>query len=574
MKQKLSFVMGALGIALLLLAFTHGNFSTKDNSSRKKIISCGPDWVELKKVMEETDIPVIPGAGSYAWKITTNSDSAQFYFNQGINMYYAFHIIESMASFKKAAKFDPDAAMLQWAQALAYGPNINDLGYAASPDALMTSERAVDISSNCTEKEKMLIRAQKARYSSDSTISRAHLNQVYADQMKKAYEAFPADADIAALYADALMLQHPWDLWSINGQPRPWTPQIREVLEKLLLQTPHHPGANHYYIHVMEASPEYALALPSADRLGALTPGLSHTVHMPSHIYLRAGHYEKGTSVNEAAVASYRKIVPLYNPVTGNEFLYVIHNLHMKTNNAMLAARSVYSKKSARETAASIPADYLTMGGAMANYLQYIHGSPILIDVKFGDWNALVKLEKPDAKLVFSNVLYHFGRGMGFAGKMNINQAKEELASLENVMEDSILYLPFTPFSTSIESARVARDLLKGTIALYELRFDDGISSFREAVKTEEGMVYNEPRDWFLNPGQYLGNALFIAGRYEEAKNAFLKDLQRNNENAWSLYGLWQTYKQLGRKKEAKAVSERFNKASLLSDITFPGAAY
>ncbi len=100
------------------------------------------------------DIPPIPGAGNHKWKISTTNDSAQFYFNQGINMYYSFHIIEAMASFKKAVKFDPGCAMLYWAQALAYGPNINDLGYAASPEALQASEKAWDLSQDVPTRER------------------------------------------------------------------------------------------------------------------------------------------------------------------------------------------------------------------------------------------------------------------------------------------------------------------------------------------------------------------------------------------------------------------------------------
>ena len=179
--------------------------------------------------------------------------------------------------------------MLQWAQALAYGPNINDLGYAASPDALLASTKAAELSANATDKEKMLIQAQLIRYSADSTMKREKLNQLYVDKMKAAYDKFTDDANVAALYADALMLQHPWDLWKIDGKPKPWTPTIREVLEKLLIKYPDHPGANHYYIHVMEPSPYADKALPSADRLGQLSPGLSHLVHMPSHIYRRTG---------------------------------------------------------------------------------------------------------------------------------------------------------------------------------------------------------------------------------------------------------------------------------------------
>ena len=146
MKPHQTFSAIALA-AFILFAF---RFNEKQKQSsvdliefkKKNIIRCGPDWDKLKDWLKEADIPPVPGAGTYKWKISTRNDSAQFYFNQGINMYYSFHIIEAMASFKKASKFDSGCAMLYWAQALAYGPNINDLGYAASPDALAATAKA------------------------------------------------------------------------------------------------------------------------------------------------------------------------------------------------------------------------------------------------------------------------------------------------------------------------------------------------------------------------------------------------------------------------------------------------
>src|SRR3981081_1170440 len=166
--------------------------------NRKILSVAAPTGASLKYWVEETDIPPMPGAGNYKWKISTRNDSAQFYFNQGINMYYSFHIIEAMASVKKAARFDPGCAILNWAQALAYGPNINDNGYSASPDALTAIRRASKLAEAATDKEKMLVYALSVRYSNDSTVSREKLNQQYVNAMKVAYEKYPHDADIAA----------------------------------------------------------------------------------------------------------------------------------------------------------------------------------------------------------------------------------------------------------------------------------------------------------------------------------------------------------------------------------------
>ncbi len=573
MKEKILFISAALVIAFLL-AFRHADIkNTQYNAladvkiKKKNIVRCSPDWESLKDWIEEADIPPIPGAGNHKFKISTTSDSAQFYFNQGINMYYSFHIIESMASFKKAANFDPGCAMLQWAQALAYGPNINDLGYAASPEALATCNKAVELSTSSSDKEKMLIQAQRIRYSDDSTESRQKLNQLYVDKMKEGYQKFPDDADVAALYADALMLQHPWDLWKIDGTPKPWTPLIREVLEKLLAKHPENPGANHYYIHVMEPSPYAAKALPSADRLGKLTPGLSHTVHMPSHIYLRTGNYRKGALVNENAVNSYKRVIPLYGPVTGADFLYIIHNLHMQTNHAMLAGRLTYSVQSAIQTVNSIPKDYLSAPGAFGSAAQYIYMTPVLVDIRFGRWNELLKRTAPEASHVYSNILYRFGKGMAYAHFNKIVEAENELKLVRELMKDSILLIPLSPFSAAIEGAIVAENLLSGTIALNGKKYTDAIIAFAKAVTTEENMVYNEPRDWLLNPKHYLGNAYLLTKQWANAEKTFKKDLLNNNENGWALTGLYKSL--LGQKKatETAKVLLRVKKGFAQADI-------
>lgn len=578
MKPHLTF--SAIALSAFILFVFRFNEKQKQSSvnvaefKKKNIIRCAPDWDKLKDWLEETDIPPVPGAGIHKWKISTKSDSAQFYFNQGINMYYSFHIIEAMASFKKGAKFDENSPMLHWAQALSYGPNINDFGYTASPEALSASGKAIEFSARCSEKEKALIEAQQVRYSYDSSQTRSMLNQLYVDKMKDAYEKFPDDADVASLYADAMMLQHPWDLWNIDGTPKPWTPLIRDVIEKVLAKNPNHPGANHYYIHVMEPSPYAAKALPSAERLGKTNPGLSHVVHMPSHIYLRTGLYNKGIEVNVNAVNSYKKSIPLYAPVTGADFLYIIHNLHMKTNNAMLAGNYKISEAAAIETRNSIPAEYLSIPAPMGNVVQYIYMTPVLVYVRFGKWDELLQQDKPGASLVYASILHHFGRGMAFAAKSKISEANQELVAMKTLMADTSLAMPFTPFSAAIEGAIVASKLLSGSIALKSGKTNDAITDFTEAVNVEQKMIYNEPRDWLLNPRQWLGNAYLVAGDGSNAEKTFNADLQLNNDNGWALFGLNKALMIQKKYSEAAPVLTRYKKAFSKADINILSPVY
>ncbi len=579
MNDRLRFSLTVLGVLILVATHfmenkNHGTTSFDLTEFKKKNIArCSPDWNELKDRLEETSIPPIPGAGIYKWKISTKNDSAQFYFNQGINMYYSFHIIEAMASFKKAAKFDDKCGIIYWAQALAYGPNINDFGYRASPEALEATQKAMD-NAGYTSIEKGLIHAISLRYSDDSSQTREKLNEDYVKAMKELYDDLNTNPDVAALYADAMMLQHPWDLWNTDGTPKPWTPLIREVLEKLLAKNPMHPGANHYYIHVMEPSPYAAKALPSADRLGKTNPGLSHVVHMPSHIYLRTGLYQKGIDVNVNAVNSYKRSVPLYAPVTGADFLYVIHNLHMKTNNAMLAGNYKISEAAALETRNSIPAEYLSMTAPVGNVLQYIYMTPVFNHIRFGKWDEILKEPQPDKAHVYSNVLYHFARSIAYSRKNDRDAASNELDAMREFMKDSSLNIPMTPFSAPSVGAEVAHMLLLGVIHEDKDLLDGAIKYYKKADSIETKMVYNEPRDWLLSPKHFLGNAYLLKGDGVNAEKIFSADLRNNAENGWALFGLHKALLLQKKNAEAIKVLARHKAAFAKADIKITAPSY
>lgn len=578
----LLFVIAAMIAAFALFAFRFDSKQKQTVSSKnlidfkkKNIIRCSPDWNELKDWLEETSIPPIPGAGIHKWKISTKNDSAQFYFNQGINMYYSFHIIEAMASFKKAAKFDENSAIIYWAQALSYGPNINDYGYRASPEALTALNRAKELSSNATELEKALIDATSVRYTADSAdATRAKLNQDYTDMMKKVYEKFSSNADAMALYADAMMLQHPWDLWFPDGTPKPWTPHIREVLEKILAKNPMHPGANHYYIHVMEPSPYAAKALPSAERLGKTNPGLSHVVHMPSHIYLRTGLYQKGIDVNIKAVNSYRQAIQLYPGVTANDFIYIIHNEHMKANNAMMTGNYRSSVAAAEDVRASIPSDYLSIPAPVGNVVQYIYTTPIFVQLRFGKWDDVLQNPQPAKEHIYANVLYHFARGVAFSRKNDRDAASKELDAMREFMRDSSLSIPMSPFSAPSVGADVAHFLLLGIIHEDKKLYDGAVKYYKMADSVEASMVYNEPRDWLLSPKHYLGHAYLLKGDGANAEKIFKKDLLNNNENGWALYGLYRSYVLQKKTAEASKAMARYKTAFAKAGIKITSSVY
>ncbi|MBL7699876.1 MAG: tetratricopeptide repeat protein [Chitinophagaceae bacterium] len=559
-------------IAAISFPFTSSKNSTIEEITALKLksaMACTPDRTSIAKIIAEgEEITLLPGSGNYVWKINTGSDSAQLYFNQGMNMYYGFHIIEAIASLKKAVAFDESNPMIHWAEALAYGPNINDVVYAAAPDALAATQRAMELSSSANDVEKALIQAMSVRYSADTTISRETLNQAYVDAMKAVAEKFPGNADVLALYADAMMLQHPWDLWTYDGVPKPWQPAIQEVLERVIKLNDMHPGGNHYYIHTVEASGTPEKAMHSADVLGKITPGLSHMVHMPSHIYLRTGHFDRGIAINAEAVATYREYMKRFPPSGGNAFIYYWHNLHMLVNCAMLAGRYNEALTSADELAQALDEQTLSEPAPVGSFLGYMYVTPLLVNTRFSKWDAILAAKQPASKFTYANVLYHFAKGMAYAGTSKLDEANNEVMQMEELMKDENLKIPMSPFSAVIEGSNVALETLRGSIALKKNDVKQAITHFENAAKREWQMVYTEPRDWTLNPYHYLGNAYLADKNYKKAEEAFRQDLSGNARNVWALAGLEKALRMQGKKKEAGQVKNELKEASKKSDIS------
>jgi tetratricopeptide (TPR) repeat protein len=145
---------------------------------------------------------------------------------------------------------------------------------------------------------------------------------------------------------------------------------------------------------------------------------------------------------------------------------------------------------------------------------------------------------------------------------------------METLSADSVLKLPFTPFSPAVDGAVIAMELLRGTIYLKQAERDKAVTAFRKAVTTEAGMVYNEPRDWLLNPRHFLADACIKKGDYKEAERTIGADLAVNNENGWSLFGYWQLLNAQHKTAAASQMKARFKKAFAKADIELSGPVY
>ena len=540
----------------------------------RNAIRCSPLLNNIN-FADSAAIPLLKGWGKYRMPATTNNDSAKIYFEQGINMYYGFHVIEALASFEKAVKFDTSFAMGYWGKALSYGPNINDYGYSASPDALTAVDKAFAFSNRCSPVEKALIEAMQVRYSADSTQSRSALNQLYADAMKKVYLRFGESADAAALYVDALMVQHPWDLYYKNYQPKAWTAEIVNTLEKLLQKYPQHPGAAHYYIHAVEASahPEKGLAVSKI--LPGLMPGVAHLVHMPSHIYIRSGYYGIGEQVNDDAVKGYYDYLNQFPAVVNNSPLYLIHNLHMQATCANMEGRYKHSMKIAADCSNSFDSTMQDTPDYIGIFIQYVYMTPLLTQIRFGRWDDILKTTQPPAAHIYANLLWHYGAGLAYARKHDFSNAANELTTINNEMSNQQLKAPAPSYANpGIAGAEVAATILEGVIAEEKSDYSKSIAALQHAVVLEDSMVYNEPKDWVHPARQYLGNVYCKAKKFAAAEKVYRQDLVINPNNGWSLTGLAIALTGQAKNEEALKVKARAAKAFAKADMAVPRSVF
>lgn len=542
---------------------------------QKFIKACAVDIASFNLADASNLIPLLDGWGHYIMPVTATNDSARIYFEQGINMYYGFHIIEALASFDKSTRFDSSFAMGYWGMALSYGPNINDYGYTASPEALKAIAKAGEFSASCTPVEKAMINAIQVRYTADTTQTREHLNQLYADAMHKVYTQFPESIDAAALYADALMIQHPWDLYDRYGKAKTWTPPIVDVLEAILKKYPKHPGAAHYFIHAVEASDHPEKALVVSDELATLMPGVAHLVHMPAHIYIRTGNYVKGFDVNEQAVNGYENYLSKYPAVINNAFLYLVHNVHMQATCAHMDGRYADAMKLSIDTRNSFDTSFMSIPDFMGIYVQYIYMTPVLTQIRFGKWNDILNDTEIAPAYVYARLLQHYARGLAYARKNDLLHAQQELALLQNTLENEQLKAPAPNYANpGINGARIAEKILQGVIAEEQNKLQQSITYLQQAVELEDAMVYNEPKDWVHPARQYLGNVFIKAGRYAEAEKAFSEDENINPNNGWSYTGLISALKKLNKHQEAAKVQELLDKTFARTDSEIKAAVF
>jgi tetratricopeptide (TPR) repeat protein len=516
-------------------------------------------------------VPLFDNLGTHHHAITTQVPDAQRYFDQGLRLVYAFNHEEAIRAFREAARLDPTCAMAWWGVALASGPNYNlPLDPEREAAALDAVARGNALAAQASPRERQYLDAVAIRYGKAPGGDRKALDRAYAEAMKKVMQDDPSDLDAAVIYAEALMVLRPWDLWTLDGHPNPGTEEIVATLERVLQKAPDHPGANHYYIHAVEASRTPERALESARRIGTAMPGAGHLVHMPSHIYMRTGRWEDAAAANERAIVVDQAYIEKEKPAGVYPMMYYPHNLHFLWSAASMQGRSRDALAAARQVGGAIEPDMLR---AMP-MLEYFAPTVVFGLVRFGRWDDVLKEPAPGDDFVYATGMWHYARGMAFAATGRADDAARERAHVETAAK-------VTPIDRIVADNQPARRLLElaaavlaGESAARAGNAETAIRELERAVVLEDALPYTEPPAWYFPVRQSLGAALLAAGRTDAAAAVYREDLRRNPENGWSLFGLAKSLRAGGEARAAAATDRRFRSAWTRADVTLTASRF
>ena len=543
--------------ALMLVYLSHQSFA----------MSADADTVSRHALL-------VPKSGTYSRAISTDVALAQTYFDQGLRLAWGFYFPESIASYQEASRLDPTHPMPYWGIAHAAGPNPNSR-YAQMPDdpqgaGLAAIEAALDRIDRATPMEAALIKALYVFYNAKSIPDPRERDRAYLAEMRKLNKKHPYDPDIAALYAGSFMSIRRWDYWDKSGEAKGETLAVAEALEHVINTGDPHPGVFHLHIHLIEASLEPERAMVSADALEATLPIGGHVVHMPAHIFVRVGDYQRAIDNNLRSLAVDKEFaqhwgdlpLPSIGTYPLSHKIHAGHALDFVRYAATMQGSSELAIKSAKQMAEAISQHGTPMGRTQKRV-----AAPWVTLKIFGQWDELLTIESLPHSTPYLDGILSYVKGSAYIAKGSLDRAKQELSNIQRIAQSPDVSVNRAGATATAELLALAAHALDGEIKLAEGDLAGAIAAFEKGVALEDTNNYTEPPDWPQSMRLYLGNALMVAGRFDEAEAVFRKDLRWHQNNGWSLFGLMKALAAQNKKNEAKVIQKQWSSVWSHADV-------
>lgn len=530
---------------------------------------------------EQSSLSVLmPKSGTYSRPISTGNAEAQQFFDQGLRFAWGFYFPESIASYQEASRLAPDHPMPYWGIAHAAGPNPNSR-YAQMPDdpqgaGLAAIEAALARINRATPMEAALINALYVFYDAKSIPDPRERDRAYLAEMRKLNQQYPDDPDVAALYAGSFMSIRRWDYWDKNGDAKGETLAVAKALEHVINTGDPHPGVYHLHIHLIEASLEPERAMVSADALEATLPIGGHVVHMPAHIFVRVGDYQRAIDNNLRSLAVDKEFaqhwgdIPLPNIGTYplSHKIHAGHALDFVRYAATMQGSSELAIKSAKQMA-----EAMSQHGTPMGRMQKRVAAPWVTLKIFGKWDELLAIEPLKHSTPYLTGILAYVKGSAHVAKGQFDEAAEKLSEIHRIAASPDVSVNRAGATATAELLALAAHALEGEMKMAQGDLDGAIAAFEKGVALEDTNNYTEPPDWPQSMRLYLGAALLKAGRAADAEAVFRRDLRWHQNNGWSLFGLTQALEAQGKSEEARSKKDAWAEVWSQADISLTAPA-
>jgi tetratricopeptide (TPR) repeat protein len=535
--------------------------------------------------------------GTHTTPITTISAETQRWFDLGLNWCLGFNKAEGIKCFRKALEFDPDCVMAHWGIAYGAGPFYNliwrehgeaeaksatRLGYDHIQQARAHYRAAADL-------ERQLVEALAQRFQKPHPVPPEEFDRWdddYAAALRRVYFSYPDNHDVMALLVEALIMRTPRRLWDVKtGKPMAGS----DILEALQLcdrsismtneaGVPQHPAIVHLHIHAMEMANDPERAIASADALAAMPTDAGHMNHMPGHIYVLCGDYQKACEVSERAIKSDDMYLSYAGPFT----IYTTacaHDLHLMMYASMFQGRYATSIQAADKLCALLTREVLSVPDRpkFAMSLEAYYAMRMHVLVRFGRWQEIIDEPMPDdpALYLVTTSMHHYAKGVAHAFLKQFPEAERE----RRLFHESVARIPpgrrffNNPARTVLG---VGEMLLEGELEYHKGNFEVAYRHLRESVRRDDDLEYIEPWAWMHPPRHALAALLLEQGHIEEAERVYREDLglsskiqrcAQHPDNVWALHGLVECLVKRGDTKELPDLQQRLVAAQRAADV-------
>jgi hypothetical protein len=533
--------------------------------------------------------PLLParlmeGMGETHMPVTTNSEDARKFFNQGVSQMHSFWFLESERSFLQAAAMDPDLAMAYWgisvsasgdyrpafqllrdpldggrapggAEATSSAPIARSVGGAALEPTIRAREaieKAMSLRDKVTPRERLYIEAEAARRNPGSKSKDAD----HIAGLRALVRAYPDDLEARSILGLALL--DGFD--SVTKEPRKNTMEGLSILEGVVAKDDNNFGSHHYLIHGWEGSKTPERAWQACKRYPELVPNIPHALHMPGHIYAQSNRIDDAVQAFSAAADNergYLQADTLYpNGHHGHNVHFLIQalNLDGRYQESMKQAAHLMNdfKETPRERRGNSQRVTWRQGyfGLVKTLVRFERWNEIL------DGTTLPVYDRPE-----QNAWRLWAKGLAYAAT---GKRTESLTALKE-MGDALPKL-----DASRRPLAVAQMELEATIAAYRGDRKRSRYLFGKAAELEAGLLYTEPPAYPRPVVEAWGHAALMMHDYNSAEQAYREALVREPGSGRAMFGLSAALKSLGRAAESEKVLGDARKAWTRADADLP----